>query len=278
MDDNLFNIWRNAWNDSVHATEHAQKRIKSAKSAKLTPVMVDTTDHYAYFQGSHGRYETWLDSCPCGDFIRYKLPCKHIYRLAMELGIIDEIVSNDKNLIPPVKAKKIDLSETIDIVEELSEDAQLLLLEIASSVSNNSPIYTAKVTNTLSELLNTPILKKASAEPIATILFGKKSEIIDLLNEYGVDFSAKDSKSHLSELCIANIYEQACEHFGVNISQDVLISPEYSYKNIHHYLHRKYGYISYYDGQNMIDLSLLESKLPNDKVTDELIKRGYYKK
>ena len=34
-------------------------------------------------------YDTTLSSCTCMDFQERKLPCKHIYRLALELGIID---------------------------------------------------------------------------------------------------------------------------------------------------------------------------------------------
>lgn len=34
-------------------------------------------------------YETTLSSCTCYDFQERKLPCKHIYRLAHELGVIE---------------------------------------------------------------------------------------------------------------------------------------------------------------------------------------------
>ena len=36
-------------------------------------------------------YDTTLNSCDCFDFQERKLPCKHIYRLAVELNIIDII-------------------------------------------------------------------------------------------------------------------------------------------------------------------------------------------
>lgn len=71
-------LWNNTWISETHTTEYSAKRIKSAQSAKLTPIRIDTEDMYGYFQGSSGRYETFLDYCSCGDFIRSKLPCKHI--------------------------------------------------------------------------------------------------------------------------------------------------------------------------------------------------------
>lgn len=88
MNSKAMSLWTSTWDSSVHETEYAAKRIKSAKSAKLTPVRINAEDMYGHFQGSHGRYETFLDTCPCGDFHRAHLPCKHIYRLAMELGIL----------------------------------------------------------------------------------------------------------------------------------------------------------------------------------------------
>ena len=81
MNEKALKKWKSTWDSSIHESDFAAKRIKSAKSAKLTPVKIDPTDCYGYFQGTHGRYETFLDYCPCGDFHRSKLPCKHIYRL-----------------------------------------------------------------------------------------------------------------------------------------------------------------------------------------------------
>lgn len=83
MNEKALEKWKSSWDLSVHESDYAAKRIKSAKSAKLTPVKIDPVDCYGYFQGAHGQYETWIDSCPCGDFRRSKLPCKHIYRLVL---------------------------------------------------------------------------------------------------------------------------------------------------------------------------------------------------
>ena len=124
MNEKALKKWKSTWDSSIHESDFAAKRIKSAKSAKLTPVKIDPTDCYGYFQGTHGRYETFLDYCPCGDFHRSKLPCKHIYRLAIELGLMNEEVKNDKNAIATPKNERICLDHVIDIVENLSADAQ----------------------------------------------------------------------------------------------------------------------------------------------------------
>lgn len=41
MDTNITNaieLWNNTWSSETHTTEYAAKRIKSAQSAKLTPI------------------------------------------------------------------------------------------------------------------------------------------------------------------------------------------------------------------------------------------------
>ncbi len=51
---------------------------------------------------------TSLTKCNCADFERRKLPCKHIYRLAVELGIIEIIKRNpggyNKEKLAEIKA------------------------------------------------------------------------------------------------------------------------------------------------------------------------------
>lgn len=62
------------------------KRQQRAQEKKCTPLSVDYVARTAVFAGS-GRqpYETAEDSCTCRDFFVRRLPCKHIYRLRMEL-------------------------------------------------------------------------------------------------------------------------------------------------------------------------------------------------
>lgn len=78
------------WDNSVHSTVDAEKRYKKAMSADLTPMSVDRELQKGIFKGSGKTpYEVTLDFCTCGDYKRRQLPCKHIYRLAMELNLID---------------------------------------------------------------------------------------------------------------------------------------------------------------------------------------------
>lgn len=62
------------------------KRMEKARGAKMSPLSIDRVSQTATFAGSGKTpYETTVDSCTCRDFFVRRLPCKHVYRLRMEL-------------------------------------------------------------------------------------------------------------------------------------------------------------------------------------------------
>ncbi len=279
MNEKSLEKWKSSWDSSIHESDYAAKRIKSAKSAKLTPIEINPIDCYGYFQGAHGRYETWLDSCPCGDFIRSKLPCKHIYRLAIELGVMNEEVSTDQRAIPELNIHKVSLSETLDIVETLSTEAQHELLSIAYSTTSNNPFKQIDADKIADELLKSGIISDDGTGINETVAFGTKLEIIDFLVKQNIEHKKSDRKKILEKLCITGAPDAAAKHFGIRRWYNVRISAIYSRQKIHYYLHRKY------DSETIVDddltarnIPLLETNLPDDNVTDELIKRGFYKR
>ena len=81
MSNELWNKW-----SGIHNSPDQQKRIASAKKSTCTPVSLDPSACTGTFKGSSGTHTTALDHCSCVDFNRRRLPCKHMYRLAMELG------------------------------------------------------------------------------------------------------------------------------------------------------------------------------------------------
>jgi hypothetical protein len=42
MNEKALEKWKSSWDSSVHESDYAAKRIKSAKSAKLTPIKIDS--------------------------------------------------------------------------------------------------------------------------------------------------------------------------------------------------------------------------------------------
>ncbi len=75
-------------NTELHNDPEQIKRQTSARDKKLTPVNIDFANSIGYFKGSgKNPYTATLTDCSCGDFIRRRLPCKHMYRLAHEINV-----------------------------------------------------------------------------------------------------------------------------------------------------------------------------------------------
>jgi hypothetical protein len=76
------------WENIDHKDPEQLKRQKYARRVGI--VMINKKEKAGIFEGSCGSiYNASLESCTCTDFEQRKLPCKHIYRLAYELGIIE---------------------------------------------------------------------------------------------------------------------------------------------------------------------------------------------
>ena len=73
----------------LHSEKDQLKRQKSALSLQMTSVDKISKS------GVIKNYSVTLDSCTCIDFSRRKKPCKHMYRLAMDLGLFQ---ADEKNL------------------------------------------------------------------------------------------------------------------------------------------------------------------------------------
>ena len=81
--------WNGDWNSAIHDRKDQIARFKRAQSEDVTPTSIDQNAFIGFFPGEDGRpYETTLDKCDCMDFQRRGLPCKHMYRLALETGKI----------------------------------------------------------------------------------------------------------------------------------------------------------------------------------------------
>ena len=84
----IINEWLE-WDYSIHADEAQISRQGRAMNYPFQ-FKIDKEAKTAQFSSSSSLpyYTTSLSSCDCSDFQERKLPCKHIYRLAVELEII----------------------------------------------------------------------------------------------------------------------------------------------------------------------------------------------
>ncbi len=87
-------------NKSFHSDTDQLKRQKSALSLKMDSVDSDLKI------GSIKNYSVSLENCSCADFARRHKPCKHMYRLAMDLGIFKVGEINLDNFVNEPKAQK----------------------------------------------------------------------------------------------------------------------------------------------------------------------------
>lgn len=130
QDNSLQNEWQAKWPPETHTSEYALKRIESAKSAKVTPSSIDREAHSAVFKGSGKTpYTTTLHSCTCVDFVRNKKPCKHMYRLAIELGLLGEEAANSVTSYT-MPSGGLSWTEVADQVEQLPENVQQTFCEL----------------------------------------------------------------------------------------------------------------------------------------------------
>jgi len=87
------------WNGDFHDDFEQVKRIESARTKKMQKAIlsVDREKCSAVIQGSGKEpYVTTLNECSCADYQLRHLPCKHIYALAFELGLMDGLPQYDK--------------------------------------------------------------------------------------------------------------------------------------------------------------------------------------
>ena len=87
-------------NKNLHLEFDQLKRQKSALSLKMLSI-----DRNLKI-GTIKNYSVTLENCSCIDFSRRKKPCKHMYRLAMDLGIFEVAEKNLKDFQTKAKFRK----------------------------------------------------------------------------------------------------------------------------------------------------------------------------
>lgn len=96
-EDSIANRFRN----SIDENDGQERRYERAMQAECTPDFVDREKKTAIFPARGGdEYETSLEECSCPDYEKREdgFPCKHMYRLAMELGILNEEFDSGLNI------------------------------------------------------------------------------------------------------------------------------------------------------------------------------------
>lgn len=253
------------WPESVHVDLEQQNRIQSAKSAKVTPLSVDAETQTGVFGGSAKKpYQVSLDECNCADYIRRKLPCKHIYRLAMELGVF----SGDYKATPN-PGLNVSLSDAIGIIENFSDELQQFLIHLLgeSSPKSQDLLHWVEVDTTHEHIVGSsvhikdfqpveadcifsaPFFDITRVEPNDIVPNLRKKDVEAILDKANIHPEQKMLKAELAKWClesVPNIAEYLPERYFI------VCSPRF-HKVIHKsikYLRRKYEWGSFYN-ENM---------------------------
>ena len=122
-------------NENLHEEEEQLRRQKSALKLKLDSIDKENQ------RGIIKNYDIYLDSCACMDFAMHQKPCKHMYRLAHELGII-QLDSEKTKKVRATYTKEGEEERKIfkEKISQLSESAQKILQQIVSLHERYFPI------------------------------------------------------------------------------------------------------------------------------------------
>ena len=144
MENSIQSMWSH-W-ETIHTLPDQIKRQNSAADKKLTPIQINSQDCTGIFKGNNGQYNTSLSSCSCTDFLRRKQPCKHMYRLAHELGLFRLSTPVIESVVPLTKSEALSL-----ITSSLTVDEQIQFKDFCYTCGND---------NSGEDLLSTPFAEK----------------------------------------------------------------------------------------------------------------------
>ena len=283
------------WPPKIHSDKEQKKRLASAKLAKTTPASIDKENEIGIFPGSGASaYETTLNSCTCGDFIHRKLPCKHMYRLAIEIGKLNETVASGTN-----KNDEISLEKAVAELENLNDDAQKMIKNFLNASLSRSKRVFPCIRNEISESLENCHLLEMLDSPKDALQVFKQKEIISILDEHElIGFKRKMSKEALILWCIENVSD-IWEIFPKVIVFRFVEGFNNAQRQVFKYIRRKYDWDSFFDedmrrisyphGAIFEDVTVSISSdgtptvfgnpnvcnFPNDKITKLLTMYGY---
>lgn len=242
-----------AWTewDDIHNSPDQLKRQKSAKKAECTPISIDESEQYGTFSGSHGLYDATLSECTCGDFRHRHKPCKHMYRLASELGLFNlgEIKADCKNIKSPQPTKadrKKALEYVVSKIESYSEETQKALINVTYLINTKRPCVFEDIA-VFKEPINDGFLNTQSA-PAEMLSLNTQKHTLELLETNGYTFPPEvKTKRSRFQYCLENA-EDICKiaypnHAKLSLSGDLLTAKTKTYT----YLLRKFTDDYYYD-------------------------------
>lgn len=235
------------WPEEIHQTTNQQRRIISTKFPATMPYEISKDSFTGTFFGSQGQlYNVTLDSCTCADFANRKLPCKHIYRLAIECELLDAALKPSN-----FPTTNLTIGESIEILENHFGDLQICFKNLFSYMIRNEVGIVClecnrngKIVKPISGLMLADILpcpffeyNIASMELVMNKI--SKKDIMGILKQRGHVPKENLKKEKLITWCVDNV-----PYLSKDLPQIILLSCSPCFREVlqeaYKYLCRKY--------------------------------------
>jgi len=226
------------WDQVDHNDPEQIKRQKSALSKKLTPISIDEELKTGMFEGSSKDYFVTMEKCECVDFSMRKLPCKHIYRLAHELGIYN--LTNATKEEVSIGLLKRDVPYTAEqIVESLTKDEAIFLKYLLGILKKrpNSLYYRIASDEPISTILRLEIIKEVEETPNTALGYYKIDDIKEMLKSRNLPVPTSRKWEIIKPLALEKISDLLILNLPKERSKIYKFSP--IYKPIWKLLHNK---------------------------------------
>lgn len=218
--------------DDIDSQPDQIKRQKSALKCKI--IEIDKEIKTAIFKGSGKEpYKTSLDACTCRDFSVRNLPCKHMYRLRMEIE--DPNISDE---VEKFEEEHFDKDYAKDIFKKLSENAAYAFIYnldydwTSSKKIEDDDLKELKS----SELVNT------STDLNITLNFLTKNELIKICDDLNIAYKSSNSKAKIISLILENLdpenEEDLIQSVPIALKRDIRV--EEIFGSIKHFYHKLY--------------------------------------
>lgn len=161
--------------------EYPEQRDRQKSARKLNVSMVDSEN----MRGIINDYEVTPDSCTCRDFQMRDLPCKHMYRLAHELGLfrVSGKVVNDPNITGSLTIARNKMVLKTDVYNLNEDDRYLFYLVIYYYLYEHQSAYVTPRTTNIETLISRGMVKEVLDLNSFTDQVNKK-ELVSFLKEH----------------------------------------------------------------------------------------------
>lgn len=217
--------------------------------------------------------------------MKRKKPCKHIFRLAMELGIIDAAYKTGRSTGERNEAQ-ISFADSVALVEQLSDAAQNVIKDMlyytSERIDDRQKPVTCHELDLVPELRTSPLLHE-NPYPLTEVLNDlPKPLVVQILNAVHRDDKPKRNaaKAVIVEWLAQNVPMLATELPPCASFSFVEVFDK-AQRDVYKYLHRKYDMetdwysgVQYPAGSGLLNENELVFYFPDDRITSALTKYG----